>query len=147
MTNTLLHAIDGKTTRTFAYPCGDILADNGSQSFFPVVEDLYIASRGVNPDLPSMQDFNFNNTPAFIPAGKDISDCIAYLEDCYAKGTVAIFLNHGVGGDYLVTPADLHQQILDYLVANQDRFWVDTFKNVMTHTRVEFDRLGWKTNP
>ncbi len=143
ITDTLLHAIDGQTTRTFAYPCGDIVADNGSQSLFPVVEDLYIASRGVSSNLPSLQDLKFNNTPAYDLSDKDLSQVIAYLEDCYEKGSIAIFLNHGVGGDYLVTSAELHQGILDYLVANQDRFWVDTFQNVMTHTRSEFDRLGW----
>lgn len=143
ITDTLLRAIDSQTTRTFAYPCGDTVADNGSQSLFPVVEDLYIASRGVSSNLPSMQDLKFNNTPAYDLSNKDLPTVIAYLEDCYEKGTVAIFLNHGVGGDYLVTDTQLHQDLLDYLVDHQDRFWVDTFKNVMIHTQSEFDRLGW----
>ncbi|EDY81861.1 Polysaccharide deacetylase domain protein [Verrucomicrobiia bacterium DG1235] len=143
ITNTLLHAIDGKTTRTFAYPCGDTAADHGEHSFLPITSELFIASRGVYPNLDTMRDFKFSNTPAFDPSGKDISASIAYLEDCYKKGTPAIFLNHGVGGDYLVTSAELHQQILDYLVANQDRFWIDTFQALTTHAHSEFTRLGW----
>lgn len=143
MTNTLLHAIDGETVRTFAYPCGDTAAENGTHSMVPVARRLFVAARGVYPELAAMRDLKFSVTPAFDPSGKDIRASIAYLEECYHKGTVAIFLMHGVGGDYLVTDANLHQQILDYLVQNRDRFWVDTFKHVMTHARAEFERLGW----
>lgn len=143
LTNTLLNAIDGKTTRTFAYPCGDTAVANGSHSFLPVTQELYLASRGVSPQLQSMRELDFNNTPAFDLSSHDFAQTIAYLEDCYENGTVAILLNHGVGGDYLVTDSQLHQEILDYLAANQDRFWIDTFQNVMTHTHAEFTRLGW----
>ena len=143
ITNTLLHAIDGETTRTFAYPCGDTAVANDTQSFFSIANKLFIASRGVDPNLASMRSFQFSDTPAFDPSGKDVSDSIAYLEECYKKGTVAIFFMHGVGGDYLVTDTDLHQQILNYLVQNKDRFWTDTFKNVMTYAHSEFERLNW----
>ncbi|MDQ8201388.1 polysaccharide deacetylase family protein [Pelagicoccus sp. SDUM812003] len=143
ITNTLLHAIDGQSTRTFAYPCGDTAAEHGESSFLPIADDLFVASRGVYSNLGSIRDLDFNNTPGFDPSGKDLSASIAYLEDCYEKGTVAVFLMHGVGGDYLVTDAELHQALLDYLVENQDRFWIDTFKNVMTHAHAEFQRLGW----
>ncbi|MBD5780198.1 polysaccharide deacetylase family protein [Pelagicoccus sp. NFK12] len=143
LTNTLLNAIDGQTARTFAYPCGDTAVANGSKSFLPVTAELYLASRGVSSQLDSMQELNFNNTPAFDLSTHNLDESIAYLEDCYTKGTVAIFLNHGVGGDYLVTDPQLHQDLLEYLVSNRDRFWVDTFKNVMTHTHDEFTRLGW----
>lgn len=145
LTNTLLHAIDGKpaSTRTFAYPCGDTAADHGTQSFYPIVSQLYLASRGVSPNLATMRDLKFTNTPAFDPSHGDLQASIAYLENCYKNGTVAIFLNHGVGGDYLVTDAQLHQEILNYLVANQDRFWIDTFQNVTAHARSEFQRLNW----
>ncbi|MDQ8185083.1 polysaccharide deacetylase family protein [Pelagicoccus sp. SDUM812002] len=144
LTNTLLQALDGNNARTFAYPCGDTAVANGQESFLPVTNELYLASRGVSsPQLSSMKELDFNNTPAFDLSHQDLKSTIAYLESCYKSGTVAIFLNHGVGGDYLVTDPQLHQELLDYLAANQDRFWVDTFKAVMTHTRQEFERLDW----
>lgn len=143
ITNTLLQAIDGKTTRTFAYPCGDTTVADGNDSYLPITNELYLASRGVSPQLSSMKELDFNIVPAFDPSNSDLSASIAYLEDCYERGTVAVFLNHGVGGDYLVTDAQLHEEILNYLAANKDRFWVDTFHNVMTHTKSEFTRLGW----
>ncbi|MBC2608146.1 polysaccharide deacetylase family protein [Pelagicoccus albus] len=143
VTNILLHAIDGQTDRTFAYPCGDTAVSNGTQPFLEFAREFFVASRGVSPELGSMRDFKFSDTPAFSPDTKTFEECVAYLEDCYAKGTVAIFLNHGVGGDYLVTDAKLHEQILEYLAENQDRFWIDTFKNVTLHAKSEFDRLDW----
>ncbi|WP_221031442.1 polysaccharide deacetylase family protein [Actomonas aquatica] len=143
ITDTLLHAIDGETERTFAYPCGETVVEHGEVSFLPVTRKLFIASRGVDPTIMAPRDLKFSNTPAFDPSHGDLQATIDYLEACAEAGTVAVFLMHGVEGDYLETPEGLHQQILDYLVAHKDRFWVDTFKNVMTHAQGEFERLGW----
>lgn len=143
ITDTLLHAIDGETERTFAYPCGETVVEHGAVSFLPVTRKLFIASRGVVGTVVAPRELKFSNTPAFDPSHGDLQATIDYLEACARAGTVAVFLMHGVEGDYLETPEGLHQEILDYLVANKDRFWVDTFKNVMTHARGEFERLGW----
>src|SRR6266700_357773 len=44
MNNTLLKAIDGKTERTYAYPCGD--KKIGDSSYFDAVKNEFIAARG-----------------------------------------------------------------------------------------------------
>ncbi|MDU0354429.1 hypothetical protein RS130_11235 [Paraglaciecola aquimarina] len=48
-------------------------------------------------------------------------------------------LFHGIGGDHLATKTDEHVKFLDYLVANQDKYWVDTYRNIMLASA--------KTNP
>jgi hypothetical protein len=40
-------------------------------------------------------------------------------------------LFHGVGGDHLITTTEEHAKFLDYLMANQDKYWVDTYRNIM----------------
>ena len=40
-------------------------------------------------------------------------------------------LFHGVGGDHLAVATAEHNKLLDYLLANKDRYWVDTYRNIV----------------
>lgn len=144
VTNSLLRALDGKGSRTFAYPCGEFLLSNGTESYIPAVQQHYLAARGTSFQLTNIQDLSFYKTPTIDGSGKTLEDYVAYLEDAYEKGTVAVFMFHGVGGDYIVAEAEVHQQLLSYLAENQDRFWTAPYQEVMTHAHDEFKRLGWE---
>src|SRR5882724_10170683 len=52
LNNVLLKAIDGKSERTFAYPCGDTKI--GDSSYFDAVKNEFIGARGVRPGMLSM---------------------------------------------------------------------------------------------
>ena len=47
--NALLNAIDGKTRRTFAYPCGDLTI--GDSLFYSGLRKDFVAARGVTPGM------------------------------------------------------------------------------------------------
>jgi len=34
---------------------------------------------------------------------------------------------HGIGGDYITTSTQAHEQLLAYLAAHRDAYWTDTF--------------------
>ena len=51
MANVLLKAIDGKTMRTFAYPCGD--TEIRDSSYVPDIRGDFIAARGVQGKMES----------------------------------------------------------------------------------------------
>jgi sialate O-acetylesterase len=58
-------------------------------------------------------------------------DLIAFVKKAQQKGGLGIFMFHGVGGDYLTTPALAHQQLLNYLQKHRDEVEVMTFQQAM----------------
>ena len=38
---------------------------------------------------------------------------------------------HGIGGDHLAVSNDAHDELLAYLASNSDKYWVDTYLNIM----------------
>ncbi|VAW11306.1 hypothetical protein MNBD_BACTEROID03-275 [hydrothermal vent metagenome] len=74
-------------------------------------------------------------------AGKEL---IAYVEKAAEQGTVATIMFHSVGGGYINISKQAHNELLEYLHTNQDKFWVDTFQNITQHIKSERKRLGWE---
>lgn len=50
--NNLLKAIDGKSKRTFAYPCGDMKIHDSA--YLDPIKNEFIAARGVNAEMSSL---------------------------------------------------------------------------------------------
>ena len=44
---------------------------------------------------------------------------------------MGVIMFHGIGGDYITTATDVHQQVLDYLKENELGIWVATFGEAM----------------
>jgi hypothetical protein len=42
---------------------------------------------------------------------------------------------HGVGGDHLAISRAAHERLLRHLADHPDRYWVDTFVDIMRHAR------------
>jgi peptidoglycan-N-acetylglucosamine deacetylase len=51
--NNILKAIDGKTQRTFAYPCGDTKIND--TPYINPVKNVLVAARGVSPGMPKIK--------------------------------------------------------------------------------------------
>ncbi|MDX2432493.1 MAG: polysaccharide deacetylase family protein [Bacteroides sp.] len=129
--NTLLEAVDGKKVRSFAYTCADNSIDG--VSFMDSIPTLFPSARGEGPIPESMRDVDLFYAPSWgviDPSGEDL---IAYVEDAWAKGTMAVFMFHSVGGGYLNVSEEAHTILLEYLERNKDDLWTDTFLNVMNH--------------
>src|SRR4051812_34734915 len=56
MTNTTLKAIDGKTKRTFAYPCGDTKI--GDTPYLASMQNDFVAARGTQAQMPKINEVN-----------------------------------------------------------------------------------------
>jgi peptidoglycan/xylan/chitin deacetylase (PgdA/CDA1 family) len=128
--NTLLHAIDGGTERTYATPCGQTVV--GGEDYIAALKASGIVKyvRGANGHVEQGPD-GFNAPGTFFPETATGADLIAFVDAAKARGGLAVLGFHGVGGDYLKVSAEAHQQLVQYLHDHQDTFWVATFRQAM----------------
>lgn len=130
--NTLLKAVDGKTDRTYAYPCSNYKVQ-GDTTYLHVVKQLFSAGRSDGPIPNTMENIDVNFMPSWgvdSPTGKEL---IAYVKEARAKGTIATFMFHSVGGGYLNVSNEALRELLIYLKENERDYWVDTFYKVTAY--------------
>lgn len=123
VSNTLLKAIDGKTERTFAYPCGDKTIHD--TIFYNQVKNEFVAARGTTPGYPKIKDIDLDDVNAFSANGATAETMIAQVEEAERQGSVVVFLFHGVGGGHaLNTDETEHNKLLAYLKKREKDVWV-----------------------
>lgn len=108
LANAMLHAIDGRTQRTFTPPCGDRLA--GGVDYVAALEPEFVGVR----------------TTAVASIGLTGKQLIALVEAGRDKDTPVNITFHGIDGEHLSTSKQAHDELLDYLAAHRDIYWVDT---------------------
>lgn len=122
-TNTLLQAIDGKTTRTFAYPCGDRTI--AGQDFYQPLQADFVAARGVSSGLPTAAQTDLRNVACYVINGQSAGYMLDLVRQAQQTHTLLVFLFHGVGGGHsLNVDANAHRQLLRYLKAHERDIWV-----------------------
>jgi peptidoglycan/xylan/chitin deacetylase (PgdA/CDA1 family) len=122
-TNTLLAAIDGKTARTFAYPCGDLQI--GGVNFYDQLKNDFVAARGVTGGLPTAAQVNLANVEAYSINGQSAEYLLALVKKAQESHTLLVFLFHGVGGGHsLNVELKAHRALLRYLKAHEQDIWV-----------------------
>jgi len=135
LANTMLHAIDGRTERTFTVPCGDRRAQGGVD-YVDLVEGEFVAIKsgdaGVIADMATLDPMAVGATT---PESFTGAQLIELVRAAAAKGTMINFTFHGIGGDYITTSKQAHEDLLAYLAAHRDVYWTDTFIHVMTYVR------------
>lgn len=136
--NCLLFAIDGRTTRTFAYPCTDTMA--GGRSYVDTLrlyKSVKYARLGGDEQTAVITDFDHLDSLRVPSLGLEDSSSaellINFVKRVERSGGMGIIMFHGVGGDYITTSAAVHQQLLDYLVENKESIWVPTFQDAMDY--------------
>ncbi len=97
-TNTLLNAIDGKTKRTFAYPCGDLTI--GGSPFYTGLQKDFVAARGVRPAMDSIGGVDLDNVNCYGMNGQTAEQMIDLVKQAMKTHTLLVFLFHGVGGGH-----------------------------------------------
>jgi sialate O-acetylesterase len=102
-TNTLLKAIDGKTARTFAFPCGDLKI--GDKYFYDYLKNDFAGARGVAPGLQTLKQVNLDNIDSFMINGQSADYLINLVKQAMQSRTLLVFLFHGVGGGHNLTLA------------------------------------------
>ena len=131
--NTLLKAIDGKENRTFAYTCSDKTA--GGEDFSSKIQSLFTAARRDGPIPDKMEGYDVFQSTSWMVNGHSTGELIAYVEEAKAKGTIAVFMFHSVGGGYLNVGADEHRELLQYLNEHRNEFYIGTFAEVMGYVQ------------
>ena len=136
MANTVLHAIDGREERTFTTPCGDLEA--GGEPYLEAIKGEFVAVKtiggSVTPDMRSLDPWAVGVGG---PVGASGDELIAIVEAAADRGTMANLTFHGIGGDHLSVSGEAHDQLLRHLAENPDRYWVDTFLNIMKYVRAQ----------
>lgn len=132
--NSFLHAIDGKTERTFTPPCIDLKA--GGANYVDGLKSEFVAFKtnfgGVTPDMNTLDPYAVS---VDFPSGVTGAQLIAVVKEAAAKGTMANFTFHGIGGDHIVTSKEAHDELVKYLADNKDIYWTDSFVNIMKYVK------------
>lgn len=134
LANVMLQAMDGRRERTMTVPCGDAMAE--ARNYIGLVESEFVAIKlghgGVTADMATLDPYAVT---VETPEGVTGRQLIAQAEEAARKGTMVNFTFHGIGGDYLSVSSEAHAELLAYLAAHADTYWVDTFLNVMKYAR------------
>jgi peptidoglycan/xylan/chitin deacetylase (PgdA/CDA1 family) len=134
LTNTMLFAIDGKSERTYAATCGDVLA--GGKPYLPaVIPELVAIKAHTDGVTASMKLVDPYSVSVITPSEVSGNELIAMVEQAAALGTMVNFTFHGIGGDHLQVSTLAHDELLQYLSDNSDIYWVDTFLNIMKYVK------------
>ena len=134
--NVLLTALDGWQEHGFAVPCGQTLA-GGRDYLEPLRRSkLVIYSRSVDQTDDDLQrdpsSFDLMRLPgrAFLsPAGA--AQFVEFAEKAAKGGGLAVYVFHGVGGDYLSVDARDHRRFVEWLAAHRETYWVATMRDVV----------------
>lgn len=135
LADTLLAQIDGRATpRSFTVPCGDRQAKDGD--YVAAIADRFIGIKvpggAVVADMATLDPAA---VPVLAPEGMSGAQLIALVEDAGRKGTMVNLTFHGIGGDYLRISNEAHDELLAWLDAHRDDYWVATFTEIMQWVR------------
>jgi sialate O-acetylesterase len=121
--NVLLNAIDGKTKRTYAYPCGDTKI--GDSSYVPKIKDDFLAARGIEGKMQKIYEIDLYDIGAYMINGQSGDELIDLVKRARDHNDLLVFLFHGVGGEHSINVSlDAHRKLLRFLKQNEKDIWV-----------------------
>ncbi len=106
-----------------------------------IVAQYYIAARGCSGQLVSSTPLDFMNISSFVcgPAGsiQTAAQFNSLADNAAAAKAWCVYLIHALDGDngYSPLPSATLQASVDYMSTNQNKFWVETFGNVVRYIR------------
>lgn len=134
VTSTLLQAIDGKTERTFAYPCGDTYID--TVNFYSQVENYFTGARGVHSGLQQIKTVDLNNINCFSINGQSAEYMINLVKQAMETQSLIVFLFHGVGGEHsLNVSLEAHRELVKFISQHKDEIWNATMLDLSKYIR------------
>jgi len=115
-------------------PCGDVKAQG--VDYVSLVKSEFVAIKlgggGAVADMSTLDPYAVGVT---VPNGTTGAQLIALVQDAGRRGTMINFTFHGIGGDYITTSTQAHEELLAYLAAHRDVYWTDTFLAIMKHVK------------
>ncbi len=119
----------------FAYPCGDTFVGDNDESYIPLVKEKFLAARGVTWRHAYPDAIEMTMIPCFAVNGKTGPEMIELAKEAEMTNSWAVFLFHGVGGDWIPTDAQAHEELLKYLSDNRDKYWIAPFGEVAKYIK------------
>jgi peptidoglycan/xylan/chitin deacetylase (PgdA/CDA1 family) len=134
--NAMLTALDGRQEHGFAVPCGQTLA-GGTDYLEPLRRSKLVTySRSVEETDQDLQrnpsDFDTMRLPGrgfTSPAGA--AQMVEFAEKAAKASGLAVYVFHGVGGDYLSVTARDHSRFVEWLAAHRETYWIATMRDVV----------------
>ena len=134
--NILLTALDGKPTHGFASPCGQTKA--GGVDYIEALRaaKLVTYARGVYTSADDLRADVGRMDPMRVPSrGFDEkvtgAELIEFAKQAQAGGGMAVYLFHGVAGDYLQVSDAAHRELIAWLAAHRSEVWVTTLQGAL----------------
>ena len=119
--NNILKAIDGKSKRTFAYPCGDTKIHD--TSYIDPLRNDFVAARGVKAEMLPIEKIDLYNIGCYMINGETGDQLISLVKYSIEKHTLIVF--HGVGGEHsLNVSLEAHSKLLHFIKQNQKDIWI-----------------------
>jgi peptidoglycan/xylan/chitin deacetylase (PgdA/CDA1 family) len=133
-TNTLLQAIDGRTERTFAYPCGDLTINDSF--FYAGLRKDFVAARGVRSAMDTLGKTDLDNVDCYGMNGQTAEQMIALVQQAMRSHTLLVFLFHGVGGGHSINVGlQEHSRLLHYLKDHEKDIWIAPMAEVAEYIK------------
>jgi peptidoglycan/xylan/chitin deacetylase (PgdA/CDA1 family) len=132
-----LYAIDGKTKRTFAYPCAETAV--GGKDYVDSLRKYTLVkyARAGGDSTAIVTDFSHVDpfrVPSYgLEGGESGAQLIAFVKKVQQIGGLGILMIHGVGGDYITISAEAHQQLIRYMETQRKNIWTPTFQQAMDY--------------
>lgn len=116
--NNILEAIDGKTERTFAYPCGDMKIHD--TAYLDGMKKDFINARGATPAMQTIDEVDLYNIDCYGINGETGEQLTDLVKQAMSRHTLLVFLFHGVGGEHsLDVSVEAHSDLLHFLKVNE----------------------------
>ncbi|WP_207494773.1 polysaccharide deacetylase family protein [Aridibaculum aurantiacum] len=132
--NTLLQQVDGKTKRTFAFPCSDTKI--GDTAYINASTDKLVAARAVRAEMPAFDKVQLYNIPSYSVNGDTAEKLQALVDQAIEKKALLVFLFHGVGGEHnLNVSLDVHTQLLQHIKQQEKQLWVAPMIDVAAYVK------------
>lgn len=134
MTNVFLQAIDGKTARTFAYPCSDMMI--GDTAYMDSMHDDFVAARAVREQMHTIDKISLYDVDCYAMNNNTGEQMIQLVKQAEQTNTLLVFLFHGVGGEHAINVSlEAHRQLLQFLKQNEKDIWIAPMIDVARYVK------------
>ena len=134
MTNLFLHALDGKTKRTFAFTCGDMKI--GDSSFINAMKNDFVAARAVRNEMHKINEVELYNVDCYMVNNHSFEQMKEWVDKAIQTNSLLVILFHGVGGgNALNVSLPAHRDILKYIKQHEKDIWVAPMLDVAEYVK------------
>jgi oligosaccharide reducing-end xylanase len=133
-TNDLLKAIDGRSVRTFAYPCGDLKI--GDTLFYDSLKNDFAAARGTTFSLETAEKIDLSDIHCYGINGQNADYMISLVKQAIGSRRLLVFLFHGVGGGHSINVGlEDHRRLIRFLKEHESEIWIAPMVDVASYLR------------